>query len=249
MSDAKLHETLIAMRDVGLQDPDLDAVDARCGAALRNEFERERRRTRPRLRRHVRRAVVVPLSLMLVAALGAAGYAALTSSSTASAGIECHLGSTLDSSGTITHLDGRPATETCRQLYATGAAAAGAQAAPAPLHACVQGDGRGAIHVFASRDSGICARVGLREDPTAGTDEAAARYGRFAAQLFRQLNSAAFACPTPLQVRRLVESELRASGLADWTINDTGGYDQARSCAALTLDSESRRVTLSPIGR
>jgi hypothetical protein len=192
---------------------------------------------------------VVPLSIGLVAAAGAGGYAAITNTSTSSAGIDCHLGTTLDGSGAVTHLDGRPATETCAALWAAGAMTPGARRAPAPLHACVDASGRGAIHVFASNDADICAGLGLREDPTAGADPASERYGRFMANLTKQLNRSAFACPTPTQLRRLVDEQLVAGGLTGWTISVTGRHHPDQSCATLALDSDTRVATISPIPR
>lgn len=249
MLDTDLDRALIDVRDLGLGDPPRDAVDV-CGrAALQQEIERELRGSRPRPRWRLRRGVVVALTALLVAGIGTAGYAALTSSSTSSAGIECHAGATLDSSGTIVALDGRSATEICAQLWASGEVGDGVRAAPAPLRACVPRDGDGAIHVFASNDPDICANVGLRDDSAAGANPEAAQYGRFAAAIGKQLNSPAFACPSASEVRELVEAALREHGLMGWTVTDAGGYDATRPCAALALDSDTRTAALSPIGR
>jgi hypothetical protein len=248
MPDTDLRNALLAVRDLGLGDQVLTTVQPRCAAALQREIQRERRRGGQSVRRR-RRTIVVPLSVGLVAAAGAAGYATMTSTGTSSAGIDCHLAATLDGGGTATHLDGRPATETCADLWASGAIAEGARRAPAPLHACVDASGSGAIHVFASHDAGICAGVGLREDPTAGADPASERYGRFAATLTEQLDRPAFACPTPTRLRQLVDEHLRARGLTDWTISVTGSYDPDRSCATLALDSDARVATISPVPR
>ncbi len=245
--DNKTDEALIGVAHLGLGAPPLAAVDARCRSALQHEFEREHRGQRPRVRRRIRRTLVLPLSLLLVGVFGVVGYATLSSSSTASDGIDCHLDASVDGSGTIVGLDGRSATATCAQLWADGAIGHGVSAPPAPLHACVARDGSGAIHVFASTDVGICARVGLLEDPTAGTDAASHRFGLFAAQVNEQLNSVAFMCPTPQQARQLVEGLMRASGLTGWTISDIGGYDAAHPCASLALDSNARNVTISPM--
>jgi hypothetical protein len=165
----------MAVGELGLVDTDLDAVDRRCRGALRREVERERER--PRVgRSRLRRSVAVPLSVLILGVLGAVGYAAL-SGSTSSAGIECHLDDSLKGSGTITHLDGRPAIDACAQLWAQGHVNEAVRSAPATLHACVERDGGGAIHVFASRDPSICDRVGCARTsspaptpPSAATD-------------------------------------------------------------------------------
>jgi hypothetical protein len=248
MLDTELDQLLVQLGDVALDGGGHrvpEKVEARCRVALQLEIERERDRRRDR--RHLRRTVVVPLAAVLVAGAGAVGYAALTPSSTSSAGIECHTGTTLDSSGTITSLDGQAATASCARLWTRGLVSDGAKAPPAALHACVQNDGQGAIHVFASDDPTVCSKAGLRDDPAAGTDPDAAGYGRFATTLNEQLNTPAFACPTADRLRQLVESALRANRLTGWSIIDAGGYDRARPCASLSLDSRARTATLSPV--
>jgi hypothetical protein len=191
----------------------------------------------------------VPVTALLVVALGATGYAALSGSSEPAAGIECHSAATLDSGGAITHLDGGTATATCARLWARGDVADAVHAAPAPLHACVAPDGGGAIHVLPSAATDACARVGLLEQPRAGADAAAARFGRFASSVTERLDSDAFACPSAAQLQQMVESELRASGLDGWTIERVGAYDAERPCASLALDGTHRTATISPVPR
>jgi hypothetical protein len=245
MPEIEHQEALVAVRDPGLIDRPTSALDAHCRRALQEEYERERRRIRRRVHPRVRRSVVVPLGVLLACGLGAVGYAALTTSSTPSAGIECHL----DGSGTVTHLDGRSASKICAQLWPQSDVVDGVRVPPGPLHACVAKDGSGAIHVFASADVDICSRIGLQEVPAAGTDPDSRSYGRFVSRLTDRLDSAAFTCPTAAQARELVQAELMTSGLTDWTIKDAGSYDQQHPCASLALDSTSRTVTLVPGAR
>ena len=248
MPDIEHQKALIAVRDLGLADESTSAVDGHCRRVLRQEFEREHSGILPRFRR-ARRSVVVSLGVLLACGLGAASYAALSTSSTLSSGIECHLDGNLHGSGTVTHLDGRSASESCAQLWAQGDVADGVRVPPGPLHACVSRDGGGAIHVFAGADVGICSRVGLRAVPTAGVDLDSRSYGRFASRLNDRLDSAAFACSTVTQARELVQDELAQSGLTGWTITDTGGYGPEHPCTSLALDSDSRTVTLIPSAR
>jgi hypothetical protein len=219
-------ETLLALGDLGLDEPRLAEVDARCRAAL----EREQRPRRRRLR------VALPLGAAVLAfSLGAVGYAALSSPEKLSTGIECHQDGSRDGSGAIVAVDGRLATQTCARL-----------SPPGPLHACVDPAGGGAIHVFPG-DAGVCARAGLRESPSAGGDAEARRYARFEQPLLAKLNKVD--CPSPAQLRGIVQTSLDDARLTGWTILDEGGYSAALPCASLALDSDKRVAMLSPIGR
>jgi hypothetical protein len=250
MPDTDFYDALVALRDVGVREPAIADVDAHCRTALQREIEREQAHgPRRRRRRRMRRAVVVPLVVTIVGALGAVGYAALTTSSTSSAGVDCHADGRLDGSATITHLDDRVATERCASLWAQGAVVDGVHAAPASLRACVASDGKGPIHVFATADANVCASVGLREDPLAGADPAARAYGRFAGAITRQLDSPAYTCPTAAQARELIVRELREHGLTGWSIADRGGYGAQQPCASLTLNSDQQTVTITPVPR
>jgi hypothetical protein len=246
--EIEMNEALLALRDTGLDDPRHDDVDARCRAALALEIDRERRGPgRIRLRRRLPLRVALPLAVLLTGALGAVGYAALSSPAKLSAGIECHEDGSLHGSAAIVSIDGRSAIDTCASLWAGGKLGAGATAPPAPLHACVDPNGGGPVYVFASADAGICGRVGLSESPSAGTDLEARRYGRFSHALLAKLDKVA--CPTPSQARRIVQESLDAAGLSGWTIVDAGGYTAELPCASLALDSEAHVATISPIGR
>jgi hypothetical protein len=244
MPDTQIDDVLIAAADLGLPERDLARVDDRCLTALRRELDDAPRRRPSRLRR---RAVVAPIALLIAGTAGAVGYAALTSPSTASAGIECHTGATLAGSATITHLDGGRAVDVCARLWAQGVVAPGERTPSAPLHACVAADGTGAIHVL--EGDGVCTRVGLREDADAGADPQSAQYGRFAQRLTADLQRPDLRCATAAQLSELVGTGLREAGLSGWTITDQGGYDTQRPCASVSLDSAARTATISPVER
>jgi hypothetical protein len=245
--DTMVDEVLLQLRDVGLGEAGHADVDASCRRALEREINRERRAPRRRVGGRVPLRVVLPIAALLTAGVGAAGYAALSSPEKLSAGIECHEDASLHGSGAIVGVDGRSATATCAALWADGTLGRNARAAPAPLHACVDPDGGGAIHVFASADAGICERVGLAESPSAGGDAEARRYARFSEALLAKLGKNS--CPNPREARQMVQASLDDAGLTGWTVKDTGGYTTELPCASLALDSDARVATISPVGR
>ena len=244
LDDTKLDQALTALRDAGLGPGGHDDADARCRAAIEREIAREQRAAR---RRRVPRRVTVPLVALLAGVAGGGAYAALSTPEKLSAGIECHLDQSRDGSGAVVSVDGRSPIEACRRLWADGALDPNAHAAPAPLRACVDPAGGGAIHVFPSADPGVCRRVGLEAGPDAGTGPAARQYGRFSESLLAKLDRVE--CPTATQVRQMVDDSLRAAGLTDWTIRDTGGYSAELPCASVALDSDARVATIAPVGR
>jgi hypothetical protein len=247
--ETEMDDVLVALRDVGMDEPRHDEVDARVRAALAQEIDREQRGPGRRrwLRRRPPMRVALPLAVLLTGGLGAVGYAALSSPARLSSGIECHEDTSLGGSGAIVGVDGRSAIDTCAALWADGKLGRGTTAAPARLHACVDPNGGGAVHVFASADAGICGEVGLSESPAAGTSADARRYARFSQGLLARLDKVA--CPTPQQARTLVRESLDASGLSGWTTVDAGGYNTELPCASLALDSDARVATISPVGR
>jgi hypothetical protein len=254
MLDSQIDDALSHVGDLGLTEPHPEQVEQRCLAALRREFHRElrperRRRVAYRLRRLRRSAVVVPIALLLGGTAGAVGYAALNTASTASAGIECHVGSTLAGSATITHLDGGRAIDVCARLWAQGAVDPHARAPSAPLYACVSPDATGPVHVLEGHDDSVCARADLRADPDAGADPQASRYGQFAQRLTEDLQRPEFRCATPAELRLLVDQGLQRAGLTGWTTAEDGRYDAQRPCASLAIDSDARVVTISPAPR
>lgn len=246
-SDLELR--LIALRDLGQQDTGIDRVDLRCRALLQREIDRELAPSSSWARRFRLRALALPASLLMAVGVGAAGYAALSTGASPDAGLECHLDGQLGGSGTITHLDGRSATSTCSQLWRQGAVDPRAHNAPGPLQACVARGGGGAVHVFASPTPAICAQLGMRYDPQAGTDPLAQRFGRFADQLTSQLQRPQYDCPNLSEVTRLVNVTMERSGLTGWTTKSLGTYDSAHPCASLAIDSDTQTVTISPVGR
>lgn len=239
---------LKAAGDLGLDEPDLNRVTATVSAALEQEYQAGSGRSdvpRGAGKWQRRRRYVLAAFVALIVGGGAAvGYAALTGSSTASDGIGCYAGDEIGGSATIVGLDGQRATKTCADLWAAGEVVAGSNRAPAPLHACVSGDGGGPISVLASADAAICDRVGLVEDPDAGLDPDARRFGEFSSQLSNVLEREEFACTDPGRMRQLVEGLLAEHGLAGWTISESGNFDQVNRCATLALDSDARIVTM-----
>jgi hypothetical protein len=206
--------------------------------------------TRPRAagrRRGSRRAAVLVGVPLIVLALGAAGYAALSSSSSRlSDGIDCHLDQRLGGSGTVVGLDGRPATAICADAWRRGAVQDGTHRAPV-LQACVDPAARGAIHVFASPDPRFCASVGLKGDPAAGSGPVAARF----AALERDLEArfAATACVSPARAQQLAQTALdEHQAGSDWQIL-TGHSDATNPCMSLAIDSDAHTVRLTPIPR
>lgn len=234
--------------DLGLAEPDVDRVTATVSAALDQEYEAERGRGEApqgdgKWQRR-RRYVVAAFVALLVGGVATVGYAALTGSSTASDGIGCHVGEQVDGNVTVVGLDGRRATNTCADLWAAGEVVAEARKAPAPLHACISGDGGGPIQVLASTDASICTRVGLVEDPDAGLDLEARRFGQFSSQLSDILEREQFACTDQESMRGLVERLLAEHKLTGWAIRENGDFDQVNRCATVALDSDSRIVTM-----
>jgi hypothetical protein len=239
-------ELLIALRDLGISPPPMRALERRCRAALQREIDREQRVGRRRRFPGHRRRLTVALSIVVVVGATGAGYAALSGTSELSAGIDCHAGATLNGGGTITQIDGRPATQVCAQLWAQGAVVDGVQVAPGPLLACVASTGSGAIHVFASSSADVCARLGLRDDPGAGADPTAQAYAKFENKLSLWLN--ATSCPTLSDLRNKVQAELASAGLTGWVITSHGSYDGQHPCASVALSSTARVVTIIPTG-
>jgi hypothetical protein len=84
---------------------------------------------------------------------------------------------------------------------------------------------------------------------SSGADPQASRYGRFAQRLTDGLQSPALSCASAAQLRQLVAESLQQASLTGWSTTDAGGYDAQRPCASLSLDSDTRTVTLSPIAR
>ena len=236
-------------RGLGLPEPDLERVTATVSEALSHELEAEEswevERVAKRKPRH-RRAVIITAIVLAVAGVGTAGYAALTGSSTESDGIGCYSGDEVGGSVTAVGLDGRTATETCAEIWAAGGVVAGVEKAPAPLHACVSPEGGGPVRVLTSKDSSVCEEAGLVEDPTAGSDPAARRFGGFSSALSAALEREEFACAGPGRVRRLIESLLAGHGLKGWTIVERGGFGPSDRCATVALDSDVRTATLIP---
>jgi hypothetical protein len=243
MPDTDIFDLLVALRDVGASSPPDGRLDERCRAALQREIDREQRRGRGRRSYH-RRGVMVALSMAALSLVGGVGYAALSSPNQMSAGIDCHADAALSGSGTITAVDGRAATQACAQLWAQGAVSDGSHAPPAPLHACVDPNGGNAIHVFPSAQSDVCARVGLREDPTAGADPSAQRYATFSNKLARWLG--ATRCPTASAARTEIHDDLASAGLGGWEITSGGVYDPQQPCASVALNSDTRTATIIP---
>jgi hypothetical protein len=246
--ETEMDETLLALRDLGLPEPRHEQVDARVRAVLDREIRREQRSSGRRFaRRRLPLRVALPVAALLMGSLGAVAYATLSNPERLSAGIECHDNGKLDGGGAIVGVDGRAATDTCAALWASGTMDPGATAAPAPLHACVDPKGGNAIHVFASADSGVCERVGLKESPQAGADPRAQRYARFEQAAVAKLS--AIECPTGAQARRIVQNSLDSAGLAaDWTIREEGGsYGPDSACASLAIDSDARVATIAPV--
>ena len=247
MPDVNLSdERLIALRDLGISPPSINALERRCRTALQKEIDRPQRTGRRRRFSSQRRGLTVALSMVAVVGAAGAGYAALSGSSQLSAGIECHAGATLASSGTIAQINGQPAARVCAQLWSQGVIVDGAHAAPGPLHACVAHDGIGAIHVFASSSPDVCVRVGLRDDPTAGADPAAQTYAKFENKLSAWLS--ATSCPTLSDVRNEIQADLASARLMGWVIVSHGSYDSQHPCASVALDSSARVVTILPAG-
>lgn len=253
MSDVEI-DALNETRDLGLAEPDMNGVSSTVSAALEREYEAERSRggvqRKAGKRRRSKRFAVAACVTVLVGGVATVGYAALTGSSTASDGIGCHVGEEIGGSATIVGLDGRRATKTCAELWTAGEVVAGAEKAPAPLHACVAGDGGGSIHVFSSADASICDRVGLVENPDAGLDPDARRFGEFESQLMAILERTArqrFVCTGQEQMRGLVERLLAEHKLKGWAIEESGTFDQTNRCATLGLESDARTVTLFPM--
>lgn len=250
MSDLEI-AALKAARDLGLTEPDLDGVTATVSAALEREYRAEggpgdlpRKARKPGRRKRFAVAVLVALAVGGVATVG---YAALSGSSTDSDGIGCYPGDEIGGSVTVAGLDGRRATKTCADLWAAGAVVPGVHKVPASLHACVSGDGGGPIRVLANSDASICAQVGLVEDPDAGTDPEARRFGGFSSQLSDTLEREereGLVCAGRQHVRQLVKRLLTEHELKDWTIVESGDFNQINRCATLALDSDARVVTL-----
>lgn len=254
MRESDVDTLLVRLGDLdGVQPPPADARE-RGRAALMREIASERtagaqraRRSRSgRLRgpRRLALAIAVPLILLM---LGAAGYAALSSSSSRlSDGVDCHLDHRLNGSGTIRGLDGRPATAICAAAWRQGAVEDGTHRAPA-LQACVDPAARGAIHVFASSDPRFCATVGLTADPTAGSGQVAARFAALEHDLAARF--AATACVSPAAARRITQTVLadqRAGG--EWQVR-TGRSDPTHPCMSLAFDSDAHVIELLPIPR
>lgn len=239
---------LNAAGDLGLDEPDVNRVTATVSAALEREFQAHGGRGNSPRRtgkwQRPRRYVIAAFVALVVGGGAAVGYAALSGSSTASDGIGCYTGVEIGGSATVVGLDGRRATKTCGELWAAGEVVAGTDRAPAPLHACVSGDGGGPIRVLASTDPSICDRVGLVEDPDAGLDHGARRFGEFESELMAFLEREDFACVGPERMRRLVERQLAEHELQGWTIGGSGDFDQVNRCATLAFDSDARTVTL-----
>lgn len=239
---------LKAAGDLGLAEPDLDRVSATVSDALDREYEKESGRGDvPRGAgkwRRRRRFVMATLVAVVVGGAATVGYAALTGSSTASDGIGCYSGDEIGGSATIVGLDGRKATTTCADLWAAGEVVAGTDTAPAPLHACVSSDGEGPIKVLASTDASVCDRLGMVDDPNAGLDLEARRFGEFSSELSNVLEGQEFACVDPVRMRRLVQGLLAEHEMTGWTIRESGEFDQVNRCATLALDSVSRVITM-----
>lgn len=255
--EAMLHIDIGVLRNargLGLPKPDLEGVTATVSEALSHEFEAEGRREAERglergagrKPRH-RRAVLITAIVLAIGGVATAGYAALTGSSTESDGIGCYSGDEVSGSVTVVGLDGRTAAETCAEIWATGGVVAGAEKAPAPLHACVSPEGGGPVRVLTSRDPSVCEKAGLIEDPTAGSDPAARRFGGFSSALSAALERGEYACAGPGRVRRLIEDLLAGHGLKGWTIVEGGSFGSADRCATVALDSDIRTVTLVPV--
>lgn len=246
MPDTDILDRLFALRDLGVTRPQRQRLDERCRGALQHEIDRELRRGRRRGSSR-RRGVTVALSMAALGLVGGVGYAALSTPNKLSAGIDCHADAALGGSGTITALDGRPATQVCAQLWARGAVSDAASTPPAPLHACVDPNGGNAIHVFPSPDPAVCTRMGLREDTTAGADPRATTYAIFSDKLARWLG--ATSCPTAAQARTEIQDDLATAGLTAWQITVAGTLDSQHQCASVALNSDSRTATIIPISR
>jgi hypothetical protein len=238
---------LVALGDIGLAPYPEHAIEARGRTALLREIGREQRRERKAIWRWGRpRGVKLAVSVAAVLAAAGGAYAALSSSSQLSAGIDCHSDAALNGSGTFIPIDGRRATELCAGLWAQGVLGA-THVPPAPLYACVDPNGGGAIHVFASTDPSICTRVGLREDPQAGTSPAAAQYAKFQGKLAGWLRAAGSSCRTDAAVSNEVHDALAAADLTGWSVITRGAYTSQAPCASVAVDSSARTVTIVPI--
>jgi hypothetical protein len=244
MPDVNMSDELLALRDLGISPVPMSVLERGCRAAVQKEIDRQQRTGRRRRFSGRRRGLTVVVSMAAVVGAAGAGYAALSGTSELSAGIDCHAGATLDGSGTIAQIDGRPATQVCAQLWANGAVEDGAHSAPGTLHACVNPDASGAIHVFASSRPDVCASVGLQDNPTAGTDPGAQAYAKFATRLSAWLN--ATTCPSLSEVRSHVQADLASAGLTGWVISSHATYDAQHPCASVALSSTARVVTIIP---
>lgn len=247
MLDTEMAELRIA-GDLGLDEPDTDRIAAVVSAALDREFAIANGggavpRIAGRWRRY-KRYVFATFVALVVGGIATAGYAALTASNTASEGIGCYAGGKSDGGATIVGLDGRRATATCADLWSSGEVVAGADRPPAPLHACVAGDGGGPIQVFATNDAFVCNKAGLVDDPNAGLDRDARRFGEFSSQISAILERPENSCVDQGRMRSLVERLLGQHGMTGWTIAETGATDRAGACATLAFDSDARTITM-----
>ncbi len=247
MLDTEMAELRIA-GDLGLGEPDTERIAAAVSAALDREFAiATGKGAVPRIAgrwRRYKRYVIATFVALVVGGIATAGYAALTASNTASEGIGCHAGGKPDGGATIVGLDGRRATATCAALWSSGQVVAGEDRPPAPLHACVAGDGGGPIQVFATNDAFVCNKAGLVDDPDAGLDLEARRFGEFSSQISTILERPENSCVDQGRMRNLVERLLAQHGMTGWTIGGSGAADRAGACATLAFDSDARTITL-----
>jgi hypothetical protein len=243
-------DIVLALGDLGLEPFPEDAITAYAWTALEREIICERHhRPKPLRRRRWRKpSLRLAVSFAALMAAGGGAYAALSDSSQLSAGIECHAGDSLASSGTITAVNGEVATATCARLWAQGNVGAG-RTPPSPLQACVEPNGSGAIHVLPSTDTNICQRIGLRADPQAGASPDARHYARFQDGLTKWLNTTGSRCVTDTAVRAEVNGELARARLTGWSITTRGVYTSQKPCASVAIDSTVRTLTIFPIQR
>jgi hypothetical protein len=189
------------------------------------------------------RRTALALAGLAVVGLAWTVYVA-TRQPTTSLTIGCYAAADLRSHTEVVGSDGRPPTEVCEDLWRRGVFGPGPVP---PLVACTLSSG--VVGVFPMAGSDTCAGLGTalptslpppsnppEQDPIALRDALTAAFR-------------AEACIAEPQARQIVNRQLAARNLSDWTVEVTGAFSADRPCASIGLDLAGKKVLLIPAPR